>query len=76
MSSVTYDVVLTQLKPYVGEKMARALIQMHCQAVGVEAGSLAHSDLAALAGRLETALRAFVGSARAAAVVKSIRTQG
>ncbi|HWI62597.1 MAG TPA: hypothetical protein VNT75_12200 [Symbiobacteriaceae bacterium] len=76
MSSMTYDVVLAQLVPYVGEKMARALIQMHCQAVGVSAGSLGPSDLTVLAGRLETALRAFVGSARAAAVVKSIRALG
>lgn len=73
MSSVTYDFVVSQLKPYVGEKMARALIQMHCQAAGMTAGSLSHEDLSGLAGRLETALKAFVGGARAAAVVRSIR---
>lgn len=75
MSTVTYDFVLLQLKPYVGERMARALIQMHCQAAGVTALDLNHADLGLLSGRLETALKAFVGSSRAAAVVRSIRSQ-
>lgn len=76
MSSGTYDFVLGQLKPYVGDKMARALIQMHCQAAGVTVSSLSYEHLGGLAGRLETALKAFVGSSRASAVVRSIRGVG
>lgn len=75
MASNTYDFVLAQLRPYVGEKMARALVQMHCQAAGVSAAELNYGDLSALAVRLETALKAFLGSSRATAVVRSIRSQ-
>lgn len=73
VTSTTYDYVLRQIQPYLGEKMARALIQLHCQAVGVTPEALGPEQLGLLTLRIETALKAFLGSARAAAVVRSFR---
>jgi len=75
VGSDTYEHVLSQIKPYLGDKMARALIHMHCQAAGVTIHDLGADNLGRLVTGIETALRAFLGSARASTVVESMRTR-
>lgn len=72
MPSVTYTHIKTQLSPYLGEKMAQAILHAHCQSLGMSAEELSMANAGALVGRLEVALKAFVGSSRAAALVKAI----
>jgi hypothetical protein len=74
-SSDTYDQVLVQLSPYVGKQMARAILNLHCQSMGLQPAELDSQDLGPLANRLQTALKAFLGGARASALVTSIARQ-
>lgn len=73
MPSITYNHIRSQLSPYLGEKMAQALLHAHCQSLGLPADGLTMANAGPLVARLEVALKAFVGGARASALVKAIQ---
>jgi hypothetical protein len=53
--------------------MAQALLHAHCQSLGLPADGLTMANAGPLVARLEVALKAFVGGARASALVKAIQ---
>lgn|GEM_PF-2277345 len=75
MASETYTRILNQLKPYVGERMAQAILLSHCQSLGLSPAELKRENVGPLVQKLGTALKAFVGSARASALTQTIQQQ-
>lgn len=75
MGSSTYNEVLVQISSYVGAPVARAILNSHCQSMGLLPAELGSQDLEPLANRLQIALKAFLGAARANALVASIARQ-
>lgn len=75
MATPVYEQLLAQLSPYVGTQMARAIVNSHCQSMGLTPTDLCASNLEPLVQKLETALKAFLGGMRASMVVATIGKQ-
>ena len=67
------DTLAMVLSPYLGETMARASAQAHCEKVGVRGDAISTTEVDALIGKLASGLNVFVGRERAAGVLDEMR---
>jgi hypothetical protein len=67
------DALATVLSPYLGETMARASAQTHCDKIGVRGDAISDAEVDALVGKLASGLNVFVGRERAAGVLGEMK---
>ena len=60
------------IAPYVGENMARASTQAHCERLGLNGVTITPQELGALLDRLAKAMRVFVGPQTTSELVRAI----
>lgn len=67
------DALAAVLSPYVGETMARASAQAHCEKLGVRGEAISAAETETLVAKLASGLNVFVGRERAAGVLDEMR---
>jgi hypothetical protein len=67
------DALAAVLAPYLGETMARASAQTHCDKLGIRGDAISAAEVDALVGKLARGLNVFVGRERAASVLGEMK---
>jgi hypothetical protein len=67
------DVLAAVLSPYLGETMARASAQAHCNKLGIHGDAITEAEVEALVGKLASGLNVFVGRERAVGVLAEMK---
>jgi hypothetical protein len=67
------DALAAVLSPYLGETMARASAQTHCDKLGVRGDVISAAEVDALVGKLASGLNVFVGRERAIGVLAEMK---
>jgi hypothetical protein len=67
------DALASVLSPYLGETMARASAQAHCDKMGVRGDVISTSEVDAVVGKLASGLNVFVGRERAVGVLEQMK---
>jgi hypothetical protein len=67
------DALAAVLAPYLGETMARASAQAHCDKLGIRGDAISVAEVDALVGKLARGLNVFVGRERAASVLGEMK---
>ena len=67
------EVIEAVITPYVGEIMAQAATEVHCQKLGLVGSSLSSEQMEALLDRLAKGMAVFIGREKSAQVVADIR---
>ena len=67
------DTLATVLAPYLGETMARASAQTHCDKLGIHADAISAPEIEALVGKLASGLNVFLGREKAALVLAEMK---
>ena len=62
------------LAPFIGASMARSSVKMHCEKIGLNGDAVSPEQLAQLLEQVGMAMRVFVGTDRADALTREIRT--
>lgn len=62
------------IAPFVGETMARASTQVHCEKLGIVGAEMTPQDLEALLDRLAKAMSVFVGKEKSKKLIAEIDT--
>jgi hypothetical protein len=72
-AAAVFAAIETVLTPYVGRNMASTAAAAQCRRLGLEGASFAEGDIAKLVDRLGLGLKVFLGEARTAEVLATIR---
>jgi hypothetical protein len=67
------DALATVLAPYLGETMARASAQTHCEKLGIRGEAISAAEVEALVGKLASGLNVFLGREKAALVLAEMK---
>jgi hypothetical protein len=67
------DALAAVLSPYLGQTMARASAQTHCEKLGVRGDTISAPEVDALVAKLASGLNVFVGRERAVGVLDEMR---
>jgi hypothetical protein len=67
------DALAAVLAPYLGETMARASAQTHCDKLGIRGGEISAAEVEALVGKLASGLNVFLGREKAVGVLAEMK---